>query len=177
VRLTSAPENGTAFTDPAPLAGTSVYMVRATRLEITPSGSYWNLSQGITAAVCAPGAAVAQSVGSPCGNPAPVFASTPPVLGQTLAMSIGNGEPNALGQLYVGRIGSPLPVFGCELWLSLPSLGLFLPVTLDGAGAWSWSFPLPNDPAWSCLAVDFQAAVYGTSGPAMTNAMRLVTGN
>lgn len=175
-RLSATPVIGNSFVDPAPLTGTSVYMVRATRLEVTPSGSYWNLSQGITAAACAPGTAVAQSVGLPCGNPAPQLQATPPVLGQTLAMAIAGGEASAFGQVLVGSIGSPLPVSGCELQLALPGLEVFLPVALDAAGGWSWSFLLPSDPAWNCIALDFQAAVFGTGGFALSNAMRLVTG-
>ena len=44
--LNPAPLASTAFLDTAPLVGSSTYMVRAVRLETTPSGSYWNLSQG-----------------------------------------------------------------------------------------------------------------------------------
>jgi MBG domain (YGX type)/Bacterial Ig domain/Bacterial Ig-like domain (group 3) len=44
VRLTSELISGTSYTDPAPISGT--YMVRAVRLEVTPSGSYYNASQG-----------------------------------------------------------------------------------------------------------------------------------
>ena len=46
MRLTTAPVVGTVWTDPAPIQGDATYMVRALRLEATPSGSYWNLSQG-----------------------------------------------------------------------------------------------------------------------------------
>ncbi len=40
---------GTTFTDAAPLAGDSLYMVRAVKLETGPSGSYLNLSCGTIA--------------------------------------------------------------------------------------------------------------------------------
>lgn len=45
-RLTSAPVTGTAFTDSASTSG-ATYMVRAIKLESTPSGSYYNPSQGV----------------------------------------------------------------------------------------------------------------------------------
>jgi hypothetical protein len=45
-RLTPAPTPGTAFVDPAPPPGAR-YMVRAVKLEQTPSGSYFNASQGV----------------------------------------------------------------------------------------------------------------------------------
>ncbi|WP_177204550.1 T9SS type A sorting domain-containing protein [Hymenobacter arizonensis] len=44
----------TTFTDPAPLNGMSCYMVRAVKLLTTPSGSYYNLSQGTTATFSPP---------------------------------------------------------------------------------------------------------------------------
>ncbi len=44
-RLNSALLGATTFTDPAPLTG-GVYMVRAVKLESTPSGTYYNASQG-----------------------------------------------------------------------------------------------------------------------------------
>ena len=46
IRLTGAPTLGTSFVDPAPVSG-ATYMVRAVKLENTPSGSYYNASQGI----------------------------------------------------------------------------------------------------------------------------------
>ena len=45
-RLTSAPIQGTSFVDSEPASG-AVYMVRAIKLESTPSGSYYNASQGM----------------------------------------------------------------------------------------------------------------------------------
>lgn len=53
-RLTSAPVVGTTFVDPAPLVGAASYMVRAQRLEVAPTGSYQNLSQGAFADVSLP---------------------------------------------------------------------------------------------------------------------------
>ena len=44
-RLTSSLVTGTAFTDSSPIQDT-VYMVRAVKLESSPSGSYYNASQG-----------------------------------------------------------------------------------------------------------------------------------
>jgi len=46
-RLTPSPVFAGTFTDPTPLSGTNTYMVRALKLENTPSGSYTNASQGI----------------------------------------------------------------------------------------------------------------------------------
>ncbi|MBX3464103.1 MAG: hypothetical protein KF830_13095 [Planctomycetes bacterium] len=53
-RLTPLAVDATSFVDPAPLEGPSTYMVRALRLETTPSGSYWNLSQGAFASTFLP---------------------------------------------------------------------------------------------------------------------------
>ncbi|HUR59818.1 MAG TPA: hypothetical protein VM029_19010, partial [Opitutaceae bacterium] len=49
VRLTEVPEVGNEFTDPGREADGSVYMVRAITLETTPSGSFYNASQGVFA--------------------------------------------------------------------------------------------------------------------------------
>lgn len=47
-RVTTNPVVGTTYTDAAPYAGgTYYYMVRAIKLETTPSGSYYNQSQGV----------------------------------------------------------------------------------------------------------------------------------
>jgi hypothetical protein len=46
-RLTSTLIESTSFTDSSAAAGTHAYMVRAVKLENTPSGSYFNASQGI----------------------------------------------------------------------------------------------------------------------------------
>ncbi len=79
-RLTPSAVAATAFTDPAPLVGFATYMVRALRLETTPTGTYWNLSQGAFATECLP-AAAHTSYGAGCdslllsASPAPV--STP----------------------------------------------------------------------------------------------------
>ena len=50
-RLTDSPVAGTSFVDTNAPPGRYVYMVRATKLEIVPSGSYFNLSDGIFAGV------------------------------------------------------------------------------------------------------------------------------
>jgi hypothetical protein len=45
-RLTTSLVTGTSFVDPAASPAAPVYLVRAVRLETTPSGSYWNASTG-----------------------------------------------------------------------------------------------------------------------------------
>jgi len=46
-RLTPALTTGTTYTDSAPPAGTNTYLLRAVKLELTPSGTYTNASQGL----------------------------------------------------------------------------------------------------------------------------------
>jgi hypothetical protein len=53
-RLTPSAIVGSQFLDPSPLAGNSTYMVRALRHETTPTGTYWNLSQGAFATQALP---------------------------------------------------------------------------------------------------------------------------
>ncbi|HEX6810832.1 MAG TPA: hypothetical protein VF384_04330 [Planctomycetota bacterium] len=64
--VSSAPVAGTAFADPAPPAGNLTYMVRAIRLETSPSGTYWNLSQGVFASVVLQQPAAHTSYGAGC---------------------------------------------------------------------------------------------------------------
>ncbi len=45
-RLTPQPVAATGYTDASPLPGTATYLVRAVALKTSPSGSYYNLSQG-----------------------------------------------------------------------------------------------------------------------------------
>lgn len=49
-QLSATMLTGTSFVDAAPLAGEAYYMVRAARLESTPSGTYWNLALGAVSA-------------------------------------------------------------------------------------------------------------------------------
>lgn len=176
-RLTAGPVAGTSFLDSAPPNGGATWMVRATRLETSPGGTYWNLSQGAFAPGCAQNPALVQSVGSPCGPFPPTLAATPPALGQNLVFSLSGGEAHAPGQLYAGVLGPPWSLGGgCLVQLDLPSILLFTPFTLDAAGAWSLSLTIPNDPALVCLGADFQAIVLGPSGFALSNALHLVAG-
>ena len=46
-RITTDAVQDTSFTDPSPLPGSNVYMVRALKLEESSSGSYYKLSGGI----------------------------------------------------------------------------------------------------------------------------------
>jgi hypothetical protein len=53
-RLTKDLLQDTLFVDPAPLTGNNVYMVRAVKLEMTASGTYFNPSQGVLDSVLMP---------------------------------------------------------------------------------------------------------------------------
>ncbi|MBI1878670.1 MAG: hypothetical protein HYR94_10680, partial [Chloroflexi bacterium] len=54
IRVSAVPVTGTSFTDTGPPAGDSTYMVRAIKLEDTPSGTYFNPSQGIFQSIAGP---------------------------------------------------------------------------------------------------------------------------
>lgn len=55
-KLNAAPVAGTSYTDLSAPPGTHVYMVRAVRLEQSPSGTFWNPSLGIFATATVSGA-------------------------------------------------------------------------------------------------------------------------
>ncbi len=50
-RLTSTPVPGTTYTDASATSGSSIYMVRAIRLETTGGGTFYNASLGITQSI------------------------------------------------------------------------------------------------------------------------------
>jgi hypothetical protein len=101
-RLTTAPVSTTQFVDNATVAG-AIYMVRAIKLESTPSGSYENPSQGVFWSaehpVSAEAPLVAQTA-TPVSNVEPTGRSTAPATSLTLssdvARSTGSANPAAL---------------------------------------------------------------------------------
>ena len=64
-RLTPSLVAGTSFVDAAAPGGNPTYLVRAVKLETTPSGSYWNASTGATTLAAAPVATTFRPL-SPC---------------------------------------------------------------------------------------------------------------
>lgn len=95
VRLTTSPIATTSFTDPAAPAG-ATYLVRAEKLETTPSGSYFNASQGIFFTASGTG---------------PVFITQPTaqtvVAGQSATLSVavsGDSAPTYQWQLNGGNL-------------------------------------------------------------------------
>ncbi len=82
-RITASPVTATTFTDSSAPAGDFTYMVRAVRREVSGSGSYFNLSQGIFAQA---------TVITPSSNPTPN-----PNLAQPGGNSGGTGGTTAGG--------------------------------------------------------------------------------
>lgn len=123
VRLTTAPVVGTAFVDPAALAGPSTYLVRAIRLESTPSGSYWNLSQGGFASASLPTLAAAHTTfGAGCYTVSDSFrayfataaAANAALQGRSLTLTPANGgtavAAGGVGYLAPGAGAAVLPL-------------------------------------------------------------------
>lgn len=133
-RLTTLAVAGTSWVDPAPLAGAATYMVRALRLETTPTGSYWNLSQGTFASTSLPAAAASHtSYGNGCDGlvlsaaPAPVSTASS---GTLVTYTIGNVPETSPGSgvrvgltivsLLPDLVGTPLDglgMTGCSLYV------------------------------------------------------------
>ncbi|MSU62696.1 MAG: fibronectin type III domain-containing protein [Pedosphaera sp.] len=70
-RINSSPVTSTSFTDTGVAPGNFAYEVRAEKLEVSGSGSYFNLSQGIFASA---------TVAAPVPTPAPEPTPAPPVI-------------------------------------------------------------------------------------------------
>lgn len=165
------------YTDLTPSTQVHTYMVRATNMAPSSSGTYRNLSQGAFVETCPVTSALAQSIGTSCGTNPPTLSGVPPVIGQTFTLDISNAQPGAAGQIYLGRLGVPVSLGnGCDVQLALNSLSLFLPFVTDASGAFDFSTPLPNDPSLTCVMADFQAIVFETAGFALTNALHLRIG-
>src|SRR6185295_7610193 len=120
-RLTSSPTGSTSFTDSG-ATGRATYMVRAVKLENTPSGSYFNASPGIfysTDAGTTPGPGsrlVNLSVRSQAGTGS-----------QTLAVGFVIGGAGVSGSMpvLIRATGPALQPFGVEGRLGDPILTVY----------------------------------------------------
>jgi len=72
-----------AFSDPSPLAGTNTYIVRAVKLETTPSGTFTNQSQGLFVSASASATTPLPVKLSLTKQPAAMLLSWPSQIGQT----------------------------------------------------------------------------------------------
>ncbi len=105
-KLNSSLVTSTSFSDLAPLTG-ATYMVRAVKLESTPSGSYYNASQGMFWTV---GGVVTPP---PTDTTAPTVAITAPVVGATVTNSVMTVSANATDN--IGVIGVQFKLDGADM--------------------------------------------------------------
>lgn len=194
-RLTMFPVTGTSFVDPFALAGSSTYMVRALHREVTPSGSYWNLAQGVFATTSLPQQAAANTTyGSGCYAPLPlsIAASPAPVssatAGTTVGYTIGNIPEYTPGS--GARLGLTVLSFSGDLaGTSLAALGLpgcqlhvnsldFTIGWVAGGASWTTSIAIPPGvtPGTQLYAIGI-ALVAPNSLPNGQNAFGAVTSN
>jgi hypothetical protein len=108
-------------------------------------------------------------VGSGCGaGPVPPsLHMNAPILGETLALRLFDGAPNAAGFLAASGIpAAPLALgSGCTAFVDLATFIQFLPVATDAAGAWSLFLPLPYQPSLVGVTLITQVALLPTAGP------------
>ncbi len=124
-RLTSAPLAATSFTDTSSTAG-ATYMVRAIKLENTPSGSYHNPAQGIFWTVG--GAAAA-----PAPTPEPTPTTTAPTTTTTTTATTTSATPTT-------TTPSPAPATtgsGVVVWFD-DTLPAGAGASASGGDAWNW---------------------------------------
>jgi len=95
-RLTDSMTGGSSFIDSSANAGTCTYMVRAVKLEDTPSGTYYNASQGIFLTV---------EVGSANRPPVVTVAAADPDAGEE------GSDPGAFIFTRSGSTAAPLTVY------------------------------------------------------------------
>ena len=145
-RLTSGGGvTGTTYTDSAPLAS-SVYMVRAVKLETTGSGTFYNPSQGATVSYPAPAKQVSVTTTGGLSQTSPATVSAPHGTYQTLTVP-AETDPNPVPGISSAYVCS---------WAgtgSVPSGGKGRSVSLlldqDSTITWSWTANSPSSVAFS----------------------------
>jgi hypothetical protein len=193
-KLTANAISGNAFSDVAPLLGFGTYMVRAQQLESTPTGSYWNLSQGVFATICLPQVTAGHaSYGVGCYTPPLLLSATPapistPASGTTVTYTIADVPETApLSGLYFGIVivslsqdlaGSSLASLGmpgCDLYVGTLDLAISYTSATNTAPA---SFDVPgNVPCGTEFYATAVALVQPGSLPNGQNAFGAVTSN
>jgi hypothetical protein len=191
-RLTASPVAATTFVDPAALAGPATYQVRAVRHEATPTGTYWNQSQGAFAGAVLPQQAAAHtSYGAGCNglqlaaSPAPVSTAS---AGTVVTYTVANVPEAAPGSgTYVGLtiVSFTGDVAGTSLAsMGMPGCALYvgaLDVTLAFVGsspvqATTLALP-PGLPPGSELFATAAALFVPFSLPNSQNAFGAITSN
>ncbi len=104
-KINSSLVTSTSFSDLSPLTG-ATYMVRAVKLESTPSGSYYNASQGMFWTV-------GGVVGPVLDTIAPAVSLTAPVAGATVTNSVMTVSANATDN--IGVIGVQFKLDGANM--------------------------------------------------------------
>tara|TARA_R110002072_G_scaffold302750_2_gene488357 strand:+ start:4904 stop:7042 length:2139 start_codon:yes stop_codon:yes gene_type:complete len=193
-RLTANAIVGTTFTDAAPLTGFGTYMVRASKLESTPTGSYWNLSQGVFATICLPQVTAGHtSYGVGCYSPPLLLSASPapistPTSGTTVTYTIGDiPEAAPLSGVYFGIVivslsqdlaGSSLASLGmpgCDLYVGSMDLPIAYTSATDTAMT---NFDVPsNVPCGTEFFATAVALVQPGSLPNGQNAFGATTSN
>ena len=193
-RVTSGAVTGTTFSDASPLVGHATYMVRALRLEIVPTGSSWNLSQGVFASICLPQLQASHTgYGQGCSasgtppvlalaaSPVPIATPTTGTLVTYTATEIpenGPGSGNHDGFVIISLAGdmpgtslTPFGAPGCAAYLA--SLDLWLPFS----GAASTQTVQFQVPAGAPCGLPIYAGAVAFVPPSGQNTLGAVTSN
>ncbi len=146
------------------------YLISVSALGFAPGGSF-------TLAVITH-SAVSETYGTSCDASAGTLNGTLPILGQVGCLSINGAAPDAPGLLlFSGPTAPPYAPFGsCSIYLAPAGIGIFLGITTDALGSWSFCSTIPNDPLLQCADVRFQAFLFTPTGFSLTNGLRLTLG-
>ncbi len=156
-RLTNAPVTATTFTDASPTSN-ATYMVRAVKLESTPSGTYFNASQGIfysSSAVVTP--------------PAPVSDSR--LVNLSVRTQAGSGSQTLIVGFVVAGTSGSMPVLIRATGPALQTFGVdgFLPDPILTVYRSDGSVAAQND-NWGANAAQVSAAGTAVGAFQLTNA-------
>lgn len=193
-RVTTTAVTGTTHIDPSPLVGLQTYMVRALRLEATPTGSYYNMSQGAFATTCLLQAGASHtSYGQGCSTPAMAVSASPAPIATTTTGTlvtytvtdvpeITPGSGTYAGFVILSLQGdmtgtslAPIGAPGCDALLG--TLDLLLPFT-GNSSTETAQFQIPVAvPCGLPLYAQAMALVQPFSAPNTQNAAGIITSN
>ena len=121
-------------------------------------------------------------VGSSCPSSPMLLTTTSPVIGQTASINLTSGPPSSTGILLFSALPASPPSAiqpsGCLLYVNQSGLGIFTFFSTNGAGSWSLSGTIPNDPNLECSKATFQALIVAAvpGGLAFTNGVDIAFG-
>ncbi len=115
-------------------------------------------------------AATSAAIGPTCPTSlGGLFTAAAPIMGSNAVLSLANAVPNVSGNLAIDLappVSTPLdPAIGCDFRLDVSHISqwILVPIATDGAGAFSFGFPVPAVPILAGLPITMQVVLFVTA--------------